>query len=125
MGEEGISHSTGVFDETIISLIGFSVYPYETSVSCFGKIYSEVIVSPSGLTRARYSPFESREKLVCNSELSWFLFLPLAKTIIIFWEAISMGGKTHFFLLALSSVKYHPPIFKVWFLVLVISIQSE
>ena len=36
-----------------------------------------------------------------------------------------MGGRTHFFLLDLSSVKYHPPIFKVSFLVLVISIQSE
>src|SRR6266566_9192628 len=94
---------------------------------CGGKVgaNSVAILTPSGLTNARYSPLALRLKLACSGAPATARFLPEAKTIRKPLAGIFVAGKRHLLRLAAVSVRNHPPIFVTVGPELKISIQSD
>ena len=84
------------------------------------------MVTPSGATRARNSPFRARAKFVWSGKLRFVRFLPEAKTTNASPSLKGTpGGNCHFRRSRSSSVRYHPPRSDAPGPEFVISIQSE
>src|SRR3989442_2866855 len=94
---------------------------------CAGKAgaNSVAMLTPSGLTKARYSPPALRLKLACSGAPATARFLLEAKTMRKPLGGIFVEGKRHLVRLSAASVRNHPPIFVVVAPELKISIQSE
>src|SRR2546422_3311191 len=94
---------------------------------CVGKAgaNSVAMLTPSGFTRARYSPLALRLKLACSGAPGTTRFLPEAKTIRKPPGATFVAGKRHLVRLAAVSVRNHPLILVALVPELKISIQSE
>src|SRR5687768_15380969 len=101
--------------------------PYEISFVWLGNsgVNAVAIVSPSGLTRARYSPPAASAKLVCNGRPGVARFLPEAKTTKKEPRARFMEGNCHFTRFVRLSVRYQPRRSTGPVPALKISIQSE
>src|SRR5437867_8345991 len=95
--------------------------------NCAGKVgvNSVAMLTPSGLTSARYSPLELRLKLACNGAPGTARFFPEAKTMRKPFGGMFVAGKLHLVRLAALSVRNHPPMLVVVGPELKISIQSE
>src|SRR5262245_45300198 len=83
------------------------------------------MVSPSGFTRARYSPFALKAKFACSGAPGIERFLPDAKTIRKRLGPMFVAGKRHFVRFPGASVRYHPSMLTFVVPLLKISIQSE
>src|SRR3954471_20902696 len=94
--------------------------------NCAGKVgvNSVAMLTPSGLTSARYSPLALRLKLACNGAPATARFFPEAKTIRNPFGGTLVAGKRHLVRLAALSVRNHPSRFVTAAPELKISIQS-
>src|ERR1041384_7085829 len=89
------------------------VKPYETSGACPGYLSanSVAMVTPSGLTSARYSPDPLRLKLVCNGAPGTARSLLSAKITRYPLAAIFVAGIRHFVRFLSESVRNQPSRF--------------
>src|SRR5262245_27485650 len=85
MSPEGTKARTPAPAGRSVVAVPLMTYPYDTSVNWLGKLEPSgsnwlTLVTPSGLTSARYSPPALRLKLVCNGCPGTRRFLPEHQT---------------------------------------------